>query len=352
VAPAAISAIAQIFETKKAADTQSSAAADATAAELGMFATGQAALQPYISGGAKDLGLLTGTPGHPAVPAHWATASGKDVVRGANWHPTPAVQATWKNPQGQTVQMAPAWKPGPAQKGWVLQSPGAVAGHATPSKWVGPGGAIVNKPWNWKPPAGQAQHWTLKTPGQQPTVGWTQKSKGSAAVAGTTGALQDTFMKPIVMDQAALEKTPGYQFQLAQGLKSGVSALTARGLGPTSGAAVKGAETYAEGLASENYQQQFANALANKNMEWNALYGTGQLGESAGAHIAQQAATTGSNVASNIVGSGAVQAGADIATANAVTGITNTLSLQQLAANQRALAQISPPAATPSGSML
>jgi len=334
--PAAVSAIAQIFGAKSASEAQSDAAAAATAAELSMFATGQAALQPYINGGAKGMGLLTGTPGQAAVPAHWKTAKGKDVVKGATWHPTPAVKAKWTNPQGKVVEMAPGWKPGPGvAKKWKLQSAGAVAGHATMAKWIGPNGQVVNKQWNWKPPAGQAKSWTLKTAGQGPTIGWKQTSKGHAAVAATPGALKDTFMKPIVLDQKALEKTPGYQFQLAQGLKSGLSAAGARGFGPTSGAAVKGAEQYAIGLASENYQQQFANALANKQMEWEALYGTATVGESGAAHVAQSSEATGRSIASNLTGAGAAEAKSDIATANAVTGFGNALTAQQLLANQQ-----------------
>src|SRR4051812_38164669 len=43
---------------------------------------------------------------------------------------------------------------------------------------------------------------------------------------------------PVVMDQAALERTPGYQFNRNQGLKSVENGATARGLG-VSGAAQK-----------------------------------------------------------------------------------------------------------------
>src|SRR5882757_10993251 len=53
---------------------------------------------------------------------------------------------------------------------------------------------------------------------------------------------------PITMDQATLEKTPGYQFNLTQGQRAVTNSAAARGLG-TSGAALKGAATFATGLA-------------------------------------------------------------------------------------------------------
>src|SRR5664279_5795582 len=64
---------------------------------------------------------------------------------------------------------------------------------------------------------------------------------------------------PGQMTQAQLEKTPGYQFQLGQGLAATQNSAAARGLG-VSGSALKGAATFATGLADSNYQNQFANA--------------------------------------------------------------------------------------------
>ena len=53
-----------------------------------------------------------------------------------------------------------------------------------------------------------------------------------------------------------MRQTPGYQFTLAQGLKATQSAAAARGLG-VSGSALKGAGTYATGLADKTYLDQF-----------------------------------------------------------------------------------------------
>lgn len=139
---------------------------------------------------------------------------------------------------------------------------------------------------------------------------------------------------PITMDQATLEKTPGYQFNLTQGLKSTQNSAAARGLG-TSGAALKGAATFATGLADSTYQNQFNNANTNKNNAFNYLLGTAQLGTSAAGQYGANAtsagnadltnsASVGSTISGNMIGAGNAQAAADIATGknigNAISG--------------------------------
>ncbi len=142
-----------------------------------------------------------------------------------------------------------------------------------------------------------------------------------------------------------LEKTPGYQFTLDQGLKSTQSALSAQGLGGTdpksglaSGSLTKGLSQYATGLASNTFQQQFQNYLANTQQQlanygqsFNNLYqglgmGTGMLqnlaglGQSSAAGVGQLGLGT-ANSTSNLLTSGAAaQAGGTVGSANALTG--------------------------------
>ncbi len=78
---------------------------------------------------------------------------------------------------------------------------------------------------------------------------------------GTLGGVQVPGMQnnavvPGRMDEATLRQTPGYQFALSQGLQATQNSAAARGLG-VSGAALKGAATFATGLADNTYQQQF-----------------------------------------------------------------------------------------------
>ena len=68
---------------------------------------------------------------------------------------------------------------------------------------------------------------------------------GNVAAGDLTNRLGE-LTAPIMMDQATLEKTPGYQFNLYQGEKAVQNSAAARGLGE-SGAALKGAATLATG---------------------------------------------------------------------------------------------------------
>jgi hypothetical protein len=93
------------------------------------------------------------------------------------------------------------------------------------------------------------------------------------------------------MTQAQLEATPGYQFNLTQGEKAIQNSAAARGLG-TSGAALKGATTFATGLADSTYQNQFNNqqtifqnalnlsqtGFQNQNTSWQNQINANQLG--------------------------------------------------------------------------
>lgn len=136
---------------------------------------------------------------------------------------------------------------------------------------------------------------------------------GSVASGQLTNRLGE-LTSPIVMDQATLEQTPGYQFNLTQGLKATQNSAAARGLG-SSGAALKGAATYATGLADSTYQNQFNNAQTNQANAYNRLKSLVDTGENASA----QTGTAGTNAA-NQVSSAQTQAGTAQAAAYNTTG--------------------------------
>lgn len=113
--------------------------------------------------------------------------------------------------------------------------------------------------------------------------------------------------------QAALEGMPGYQFALNQGLKSVQNSATARGLG-VSGAAMKGAATYATGLADQTYGNQVNRLLAGA-----------QLGENAGAMTGQAGSNAANGIANAQIGAGNAAAGGAIGSANAWSGALGNL---------------------------
>lgn len=144
---------------------------------------------------------------------------------------------------------------------------------------------------------------------------------GQAATKDLSNRLAD-LTSPIIMDQATLERTPGYQFNLSQGLKSTQNGAAARGLG-NSGAALKGAATFATGLADSTYQNQFSNAVANQTNAYNRLMGVAQLGQNAAAQTGNagtQAAAGAGNA--YIQGGNAIAAGYN-GVANSITGGVN-----------------------------
>lgn len=128
---------------------------------------------------------------------------------------------------------------------------------------------------------------------------------------------------PINMNETALQQTPGYQFNLTQGLKSVQNSAAARGLG-VSGAALKGAAGYATGLADSTYQNQFNNAQTNRTTAYNMLSGQQSLGENAAAGVGNAGITTGQGIASNQIGAGNAAAAAALNTGSAIGAGANT----------------------------
>ena len=97
---------------------------------------------------------------------------------------------------------------------------------------------------------------------------------------------------PIKLTQDWLESTPGYQFTKTQGLKSVQNSAAARGLG-VSGAALKGAASFATGLADNTYKTQFDVENTNKTNAYNRLKGLVDTGQASSA----QTANAGMNAA-------------------------------------------------------
>lgn len=136
--------------------------------------------------------------------------------------------------------------------------------------------------------------------------------------------------------QAQLEATPGYKFNLSQGLKSTQNSMAAQGLG-SSGAALKGAATYATGLADSTYQNQFKNALDSYTTNYDAArntyttnlgtqQGLAQLGENAATLTGAQGTTAAANIGQSNIGAANASAAGTIGAANATTAGINSLA--------------------------
>ena len=136
--------------------------------------------------------------------------------------------------------------------------------------------------------------------------------------------------------QATLAQTPGYTFTLNQGLAATQNAAAARGLG-VSGAALKGAASYATGLADNIYQQQYSDASNNLTQAQNsfsglnnALAGEAALGGNVSVSAGSQGQAATTNSTNLLTGQGNSNAASTLAGANALaagtTGVTNSLT--------------------------
>lgn len=84
----------------------------------------------------------------------------------------------------------------------------------------------------------------------------------------------------------ALQADPGYQFRLQQGNQALERSLAARGLGQ-SGAALKAAQQYGQGLADQTYNDYFNRQSSIANRGYGAATGLGNLATGLGGDLAQ-----------------------------------------------------------------
>lgn len=123
---------------------------------------------------------------------------------------------------------------------------------------------------------------------------------------------------PIELTQEWLENTPGYQFTRTQGLKSVQNSAAARGLG-VSGAALKGAATFATGLADQTYKTQFDVENTNRTNAYNRLMGLVQVGQNAATGTGVLGEKAAGTSASAAMAAGNAQASGINAMGNAVS---------------------------------
>ena len=266
---------------KSAADTQATAANDAAATTLQMFNTTQQNLSPYMNVGKSaeylyagllgipgyetgldpSLGgvgtLVGGTPGTPGIPASAGTLA-TQVPDGNFWGATDNFQGF---PEMTTV-------PGTAGSPGMAGSPATGGSPLQPLNLNGLGFGALTRPF-------------------APTM-------------------------------AQLSQTPGYQFTLNQGEQAVTNSNAALGLG-SSGAALKGAANYAEGLASTTYQQQFTNYWNQLNNIAGLIGGAAGQGQNAAAGLGGLGNTAAANAGQFTTSAGAAQAAGTVGAANALT---------------------------------
>lgn len=302
---------------KSAAKTQAKAAGSAVQLQQSMFDTIQQNLNPYMQLGNSAMPMLQGLmgvgggmgpggpgggPGGPGFPSTDPGGGGGPF--------TPA-------PAGPTPGMLAAQAAGPHSKNPLTSGVGGViSGLGSPLGAAGPLGQLLGGKKNAKPLQDIAAAMAKGIPISD--AAWAKAGygpggagPGGPAAGPATGGpasggnpLGATPFDP----QSFLEKTPGYQFVKNQGLQATQNSYASHGLSE-SGAALKGAANYAEGLAGTTYEQRLQDYFQMLSGGQNAAAGLGQFGTQAGL-----------NMGNTAMSGAAATAGGTIGAANAVTG--------------------------------
>jgi len=111
---------------------------------------------------------------------------------------------------------------------------------------------------------------------------------------------------------ADFQADPGYQFRLNEGLKQLGHSAAARG-GLVSGNTLTGVQNYAQGAASQEYNNAFNRYQTNRTNQLAPLGSLMTSGQNAAAGAGAQAGTYGANVGNLITGTGDTQANALLA---------------------------------------
>lgn len=127
-------------------------------------------------------------------------------------------------------------------------------------------------------------------------------------------------MKPFTATQ--FQSSPGYQFQLTQGMDALNNNAAAKG--PT-GNTLKDLMTFGQGLANQDYYNA-ANLYMGQNSQlYNFLSGLSGNGQNAAANLGGLGTTVAGNIGNNIIGAGNASAAGTIGAANAATGAINNV---------------------------
>ena len=149
-----------------------------------------------------------------------------------------------------------------------------------------------------------------------------------------TGALNAPF------NPANLDQTPGYQFEMQQGLEALGDAQSAQGgatggpLGVGGGNQLKAITQFGQGLAGTTYQQQLQDYMAQQSQQYNELQGIVGTGQNAIAGIGGANSTAAGQISSAFAGQGNAASAGAIGVGNALSsglsGLSNDFLLSNL----------------------
>lgn len=128
----------------------------------------------------------------------------------------------------------------------------------------------------------------------------------------------------VSIDPNVLKDSDYYRFTESQGLKAAQNSAAARGLGK-SGAALKGATSFAEGLATGTYKDAFNMAVTNQTNTFNRLKSLIDTGQNASAQTGGAGTAAATGAANAQIGAGNAQAAGINAAGGAVSNAANNI---------------------------
>ena len=142
----------------------------------------------------------------------------------------------------------------------------------------------------------------LQEPFRQGGVGATNRLADLYGTSGRTGAEgYGSYAEMPSINQ--LQMDPGYQFRFEQGMR-GVNASAAARAGLQSGAALKAATEFGQGMGTQEYQNAYNRFMANRAQAAEAMSGLAGRGAGVAQGLGQQAVSTGANMANTMLAGG------------------------------------------------
>ena len=142
----------------------------------------------------------------------------------------------------------------------------------------------------------------LQEPFRQGGVGATNRLADLYGTSGNTGAAgYGSYAEMPSINQ--LQMDPGYQFRFDQGMR-GVNASAAARAGLQSGAALKAATGFGQGMATQEYQNAYNRFMANRAQAAEAMSGLAGRGAGVAQGLGNQAVSTGANMANTMLAGG------------------------------------------------
>lgn len=121
------------------------------------------------------------------------------------------------------------------------------------------------------------------------------------------------------INPSTFQGSPGYQYQLQQGMNA-VTNANAPGSGGLGGNALRALQSTGQGLANQNWNQYLGNASGAFNSLVGNVANLSAGGQNAAANLGGIATTVGGQIGSNAIGAGNALAAGQIGSANALGG--------------------------------